>query len=383
RFVISLDSSYHSSTNASRAEGDFIISSVVVPLVMTEDVVTSHAVNIPLVPEMGVKFNVGTTRQACLNTEVRMQTEYCLSERKRLDSECEKKAGLLNARDDEVENLKAQLLQKGAKAAERNVSLKNEKESLDKKMTELQSSVSAKDLKLKDLNVTVRALETTCSGLRDQVFGFERLKEQIEEFQDVQMNIVNDKVAQLDADFLEMALHLEEKFCPYLPRAIEKGMLDRLSAGIDHGKACKNLADVVAYNPAAEADYNSALQRLPDAPGMSDIQPYVNQLMLPIYRPEDQMVTGETSLSFTLSVTHSRVERIKENVAAKRSALTVVWTPLVDPLSVDNLMEDYEIVGTDGPKDSQGNDQGNVASFPTVEFEKEELDTTPERDPPS
>ncbi|GKF57995.1 hypothetical protein Tco_0171532, partial [Tanacetum coccineum] len=27
--------------------------------------------------------------------------------------------------------------------------------------------------------------------------------------------------------------------------------------------------------------------------------------------------------------------------------------------------------------------QGNVASFPFVEFEKEELDTTSERDPPS
>nr|GEW61757.1 hypothetical protein [Tanacetum cinerariifolium] len=122
-------------------------------------------------------------------------------------------------------------------------------------------------------------------------------------------------------------------------------------------------------------------------------------------------------LSFALSVTHSRVERIRENVAAKRSTLIGVWTPLVNSLSVENLMgeadtsdsvpattatttdlsttfafassvppmtiEDYEIVGTDGPEDSQGNRKGNVASFPTVEFEKEELDTTPERDPPS
>nr|GEY76072.1 hypothetical protein [Tanacetum cinerariifolium] len=56
----------------------------------------------------------------------------------------------------------------------------------------------------------VHALGTTCFGLRDQVSGYERLKEQIEEFQDVQMNIVNDKGAKLDADLLEMALHLEE-----------------------------------------------------------------------------------------------------------------------------------------------------------------------------
>ncbi|GJT08944.1 hypothetical protein Tco_0843406 [Tanacetum coccineum] len=141
----------------------------------------------------------------------------------------------------------------------------------------------------------VHALETTCSSLHDQVLGYERLKEQIEEFQDAQMNIINDKVAKLDVDLLEMALHLEEKFYPHLlttisgqrwlltrglklvvvkclnsleylaalgsaiSRAIEKGMQSGLSVKIDHGKAGRSLADVVAYNPAAEADYNATL----------------------------------------------------------------------------------------------------------------------------
>nr|GFB57404.1 hypothetical protein [Tanacetum cinerariifolium] len=84
RFVISLDSSCHSSTIAFGAE----------------------------------EFNVVTTCQACLNVEVRMRAEYCLREKKRLEYEYEKQAGLLKARDDEVENLKAQLLWKEAKAAE-------------------------------------------------------------------------------------------------------------------------------------------------------------------------------------------------------------------------------------------------------------------------
>ncbi|GKC25832.1 hypothetical protein Tco_1027982 [Tanacetum coccineum] len=205
-------------------------------------------------------------------------------------------------------------------------------------------------------------------------------------------------------------------------------MQSGLSVGIDHGKAGRNLEDIVAYNPAAEADYNSALQRflevdfpllselsshkdasvadimdllrlespLADAPGMSDLQPDVEQLMLPIHRPEDQV--------------------IRENVSAQRSTLVDVWVPLVDPLSAKNLMgvagtsdsvpvtivtttalsttfasassvppitiEDYEIAGMDGQEDAQEGVQGNVASFPTVEFEKEELDTTPERDSP-
>ncbi|GJS83088.1 hypothetical protein Tco_0749629 [Tanacetum coccineum] len=416
-------SSHHSSTNASGAEGDFIIMFVVVPPVMTEVVVTSHAVNAPSVPETGTKvtspfhasmfhdsdsikivkadvagpsyyakqdlsmgsrelnaktfhqvfvpqwnvlndsllddsdvsqefFNVGTTRQACLNAEVRMRTEYCLSKRKRLESECESQADLLKARDIEIENLKAQLLLKEAEAAEKNVVLENERDSFNGKITELQSLISAKDLELKEVNVVVssfksqndglvdqvHALETTCFSLCDQVSGYERLKEQIEEFQDAQMNIVNDKVAKLDVDLLETALHLEEKFYPHLLTTISgRSILQpwgQLSTVLLR-KECK-----VGYQP--EADYNSTLRRfrkvyfpqlaklsshkgasdadimdllrlespLTDAPGMSDLQPNVEQLTLPIHRPEDQV----------------------------RSAFIDVWVPLVDPLSAENLI---------------------------------------------
>ncbi|GKA51246.1 hypothetical protein Tco_0744442 [Tanacetum coccineum] len=166
------------------------------------------------------EFNVGTARQACLNTEVRMRTEYCLSKRRRLESEYEKQADFLKARDAKVESLKAQLLLKETEAA-----ADGDQSSIGP-LLKFPVPISPKDIELKDLNVVVsslrsqkdnlvdqvHALETTCSGLRDQVSRYERLKEQIEEFQDSQMNIVNDKVAKLDADLLEMALHLKENF---------------------------------------------------------------------------------------------------------------------------------------------------------------------------
>nr|GEV24544.1 nonaspanin [Tanacetum cinerariifolium] len=282
------------------------------------------------------------------------------------------------------------------------------------------------------------------------------------------MNIVNDKVAKLDADLLEMALHLEEKIYPHLlntisgqrwlltrglrlvvvkcldsheylfaleaaiSRAIEKGMQDGLSAGIDHGKAGRSLEDVVAYNPSMEEDYPSTFQslrevdfpllaelkshkdasitnvmdllhlegQLANALGMSDLQLHVDQLMLLVHRSEDQVVLVETSLSFALNVTHSYDERIRENVEARRSTPIGVWTPLVDPLSIENLIgdvetsnrmpviaatttalsitfasastvppitiEDYEIIGTDGPEDAEGSSQAAVASFPNT-----------------
>ncbi|GJZ24731.1 hypothetical protein Tco_0562190 [Tanacetum coccineum] len=64
--------------------------------------------------ELFTEFSVGTARQACLSAKVRMRTEYYLSERRRFESEFEKQAGLLKSRDEEIENLKAQLLLKEA-----------------------------------------------------------------------------------------------------------------------------------------------------------------------------------------------------------------------------------------------------------------------------
>ncbi|GJS48004.1 hypothetical protein Tco_0955179 [Tanacetum coccineum] len=439
--------------------------------------------------QLFTEYNVGTTRQVCFNVEVRMRTGYCLSERKRLELECVNQANLLKAKDDEVERLKAQLLLKEAEATEvirlraqvsatevmgmthadeietlkqRNVALENEKNSLDGNVTELQSSVSTKDLKLKDLNAAlssiqsqndglvdhVHALETTCFGLREKLSGYENLTEWLEEFQDAQLKVVNDKVANLDADVLVLVKCLNSSeyltaLGATISRAIEKGMQDGLAAKIDHGREGRSLTDVAAYDPFVEADFNSALQNfcevdfpllaelkshkdasiediinllrlevpLADAHGMSDLQPDIEQLRVPIHRCEDQVVLGETSLSFTLSVSQSRVERIRANIAAKRSALLGVWTPLFEPLSVQNLIDlidtsasvpavvvatmalsttfasassippitvdDYEIVHADGQESSQGNVQGNAT---TVEFEKEDLDTTPEHD---
>ncbi|GKA45580.1 hypothetical protein Tco_0738376 [Tanacetum coccineum] len=280
-------------------------------------------------------------------------------------------------------------------------------------------------------------------------------------------------LAKLDADRAEMACHLEERFYPHLlntisgqrwllthglklflvkclnlseylmalgvaiSRAIEKGMQSGLAAGIDHGREGRSLADVASYNPDAEADFNSTLQKfrevdfpllvelkshkdastedimnvlrlegaLADAPGMNDLQLDIEQLKVIIHRSEDQVVLGETSLSFSLSVSHSHVEQIRKNIAAQRSALVGVWTPLSKPISVTSLMgeastsgivpaafvtttalstvfasassippistDDYEIVGADGQEglgtDGQVVVDGNVAPFPNVD----------------
>ncbi|GKE04594.1 hypothetical protein Tco_1396612 [Tanacetum coccineum] len=175
----------------------------------------------------------------------------------------------------------------------------------------------------------VHALETTCFSLRNQVSGYEQLKEKIKEFQYAQMNIINDKVAKLDVDLVEMALYLEEKFYPHLLTTISG----------QRPEACY----VVAYNPDAEADYNSALQwlREVDFPLLAELSShnYANvEDIMNLLCLDNQVVLGETSLLFALSVAHFRVEKIRENVVAQRSALVDIWVPLVEPLSAENLM---------------------------------------------
>ncbi|GKA64008.1 hypothetical protein Tco_0763614 [Tanacetum coccineum] len=124
--------------------------------------------------------------------------------------------------------------------------------------------------------------------------------------------------------------------------------------------------------------------------------------MLPIHHPEDQVVIGETSLSFSLDVIHACVQRIQGDAASRRLSLSDSMVPLTEPLSAENLtgeastsgvpatatttalsttfiqtsfvppisMADYEVLGM-GPSTE-------VPSPPKIVFEKEELETTPE-----
>ncbi|GJY43374.1 hypothetical protein Tco_0431587 [Tanacetum coccineum] len=382
--------------------------------------------------QLFTEFNVGAARQVSLSVKVRMRVEYNIKEKRKLRAVVEEKDILLKAKVEEVDSLKAQLLVKEAEATEaiclrteaskfevvekslrdeveslkeRNTTLEKEKSMLDVRVSDLAATVKVKEQEATDSDAMVHALEVTCSSLRDQILTYERLKEQFEEFQDVQMRMVGDKLAKLEVDLSEMTLHFEEKFYPHLlttitdrrwllthglklfltkclnsseylsalgaaiSRAIEKGMQDGLAAGIEHGAHGRSLEDLVAYNPSAEEDYNAALQELRsldfsllaelkshkdasvetimnllrlesplvDAPGMSDLQPDVDQLMVPIHRSEDQAVLGSTSLLFALSVSRDRVERIRKNITEHRSALTGVYVPLVEPLSVQNL----------------------------------------------
>ena len=87
---------------------------------------------------------------------------------------------------------------------------------------------------------------------------------------------------------------------------------------------------------------DESLSRLP---GMSDLQPNADQLMVLVHHKENQAVIGARALSLSLGFSQARVEKIKRNLAERKSALEGVFTSLFGPLSYESL------TGEVGPSD--------------------------------
>ncbi|GJQ89433.1 hypothetical protein Tco_0000572 [Tanacetum coccineum] len=162
-----------------------------------------------------------------------------------------------------------------------------------------------------------------------------------------------------------------------ISRAIDKDIQDGLVFSIDHGKARKGLADVASYNPSAEANYISIVNALcavdfpflaqlasqkdasianimgllhlegpvAETPKANQLQPSFEQIMLPIHRLEDQVVIGETFLSFSLDVVHARVQRIRRDVASQRLSISDAMVALIEPLSAKNIVGEASTSG--------------------------------------
>nr|GEW27191.1 hypothetical protein [Tanacetum cinerariifolium] len=157
-----------------------------------------------------------------------------------------------------------------------------------------------------DLVGQVSALETTYFGLREQVSGYELFKEQIEDVQNEQVKIPSDKVAGIGVDLMKMALHLDEEFYPCFLTTI---------AGRRDGR---DLAEVAAYNPVAEADYVSVVSALCDV----DF-PLLAQLAS----------HKDASMSDLMDLLH-----LEGDATARHLSLSDAMIPLTEPLFAENLI---------------------------------------------
>ncbi|GKB89021.1 hypothetical protein Tco_0961293, partial [Tanacetum coccineum] len=344
RFVISSDYSHHSGPTVSEAEVDSLARSFV-PLMTTITTVTAMvdptlvAKEKPANPSL-FYADSSSAGGADPNTE-------------ETNSVFEEKDELLKARDEEIENRKAQMLLKEAKVAEAirlraefstfetvEKSLWDKVNVLKERNTILEKEQNALDLKATDLEASVVGKEHELTGLNAQLT-----------FVKSQNDNLLDRVRELELS----SFRLQEKVT-----AIEKGMQDGLSAGITHGTEGRALTDLAAYNPSAEADYISALQHLQNvnfsllAELRSNKDANVDTLM--------NILRLEETLTERLGVDGAKVT--SDTVPATADTTTTLSVTLASanaifPISVD----DYEVEGMD---DQAGAD-GNAEPFPNAD----------------
>nr|GEU83129.1 hypothetical protein [Tanacetum cinerariifolium] len=344
RFVISSDSSHHFGANIAEAEVDSIVGSsapaiatvTTVTVVVDADATTDRE---PVVPSL---FGVGSSSSGRTDSVPGgfsnvFGSDFLIGGIRTVvdpDSDLQKVYISLSA-EGEVGVL-----------IDHNATLEREKNDLSMKVTDLSASVKVREQEVADLDALVTAIKLQNDNLVDQVHELEI-----------------------------SSVGLQEKVAA---KAVEKGMHEGLSTGITHGAEGRTLADVVAYNPSAETDYLSALQRLQndnfslimelksnkDASvdtiinllhlddalaerlGSTESQPHANQLMVPIHHSPDQRVVGASALSLSLDFSHSWVRKIRENIASHVSALRGVFVLLSEPLSAAALE------GTEGTSSS-------------------------------
>ncbi|GJY66954.1 hypothetical protein Tco_0469192 [Tanacetum coccineum] len=319
------------------------------------------------------KFNVGAARQMSLSAEVRMRAKYNIKEKRKLKSVVDEQTEVLKAREKEIEDLRAQLLLKEAKAAKairlraevsqckvvkkslrddiqaltgHNTTLENEKSELDVKVTNLAASIKVREQEVADLDDQVTAvklqsdnlanrvheLDTSSAGLQEKVMVYEDCMSQLEKFQDERMRVVNDKFDKLYTDFVEMALHLEEKFYPHLLTTIA-GRRWLLTYGM-------KLAIVKClHSPEYLSALGVAISKAIEKRKM-ELQDVNISLLAELKSNKDASVEtlmGILRLEETLD--ERLVQKIRDNIANHRSALRDVFVLLVESLSSVALEE--------------------------------------------
>ncbi|GJV94977.1 hypothetical protein Tco_1546554 [Tanacetum coccineum] len=392
--------------------------------------------------QLYTELNVGAARQVCLRAEVRMRAEHTLEKKGELEDKCDEQAALLLEKNDEITHLKSLLSLKEAEAAEairlggqlaaveatdifkgnelrdlkeKNFALKGDKEVMSERVTSLESVAAAKDAELASISLQVSQLTSKLSSYTafsfrgtsyksSLEFTFELFKEQVEAMQDEQATALANRVAELDAQLLEMAAHLEEEFYPcflttisgwrwimthrlklilfkclqsteYLRvlgeaigYAINKGMQDGLRARVDHGKAGRDLSIIESYDPSAKQKYVDAVNALRTVvPLLFILKSKKDASMVDLMdslRLEGPLAEIPGPLSSKSLIGEASTSA---NPAAAEAittlSITFASSIVVPPLSVS----DYQV------SDAEPNNENP----PTTTFEKEGADTAP------
>ncbi|GKA12901.1 hypothetical protein Tco_0692447 [Tanacetum coccineum] len=442
RFVISSNSSHHSSTNAADAEvASTVRSPVPPPPVMTVAVTNTTIAGTfsvldlevgaePVIQSLFMDFDSSTMdsetlhqiyvpKQNVVNESVLDDPEVCRSlidqlappglfsqlggmDYDQLFAEFNVGAArqtcvCVEERDVKIVNLKAQLSLKEADVAEairlRNqvstieaaeVARVSELESLKEQNLVLEKEKGALEGKLSydELSVKAASLESLRDGFVDQVSLLETtclgLCDQVQV-----MSSLRNSMRRFKINRLRIVIGL----------SIDKGMHTGLEAGVDHGMAKRSLADIVAYDSSLEEKYIFIVLAFH---GLDC------GLFSQLKSQKDSNIADIISLLRLEGPFVETPEKIKEGALSCCLSISDAMGVLVDPLSSKNLIGEASTLGvpataaaattlvtavnvTSIPPISvadygvlDAEPQNEASPSPKVVFKKEELETTPE-----
>nr|GEU80348.1 hypothetical protein [Tanacetum cinerariifolium] len=247
--------------------------------------------------QLFTEFNVGAARQISLNAKVRMRVEYNIRGKRKLRAV----AIHLRAEVFKFESPEQSLRGEVGFLRDQNTALEREKNELNVKVTGLSASVKVREQEVADLDAQVTAVKLQNDNLVRQGFvaAYEGFFSQLDKFQDEKLEewLLTYGMELAVAKCLNSTEYLSALGAT-ISKAAEKGMQEGLSAGITHGAEdtimnLLRLDDVLA-------------ERL----GLTESQPHVDQLMVPIHHSPDQRVVGASALTFSLEVSNSRVKKM-------------------------------------------------------------------------
>ncbi|GKE94495.1 hypothetical protein Tco_1579350, partial [Tanacetum coccineum] len=286
---------------------------------------------------------------------------------------------------DQVSGLSAEKSSLGAEVSTLKIVVSQKKTDislLDSRATYLKSCLDDSQAACDEAMNLISSLSSERDGLASHVSTlhstFHNFKEKFEAQQEAQAQELYNCVAELEAHVVDVSGRLEGEFYPAyltalagrrwllthgvelamikclkspeyqgilgnaLGRAVDFGMQEGLAAGHEHGVAGTPLSAVIAYSlEAAEAKFLDAIKALEEADFpfiqllKSKKDSGMDELSIPIYHSNVNVVVGETSLSFTLLNVHTRAEGAKKRVAALQQLIVDIAS---HPLSSQTLV---------------------------------------------
>ncbi|GKA01352.1 hypothetical protein Tco_0674017, partial [Tanacetum coccineum] len=224
------------------------------------------------------EFNVSAARHLSLSFEVRMRAKYNILEKRRWKSLAEERNDLLQVKDKEIEGYGLEAIEgllrgEVASAKEHNRLLEQDHHALNLKVTSLESIIAEKNRELSNLETS---------------------------------------------SFFEVS---EPKSCEsgsswfgLIPR-FSRSYLAKKDASTWDVMDLLRLDDVVA-----------------EVLGVTNLQPDVSQLMVPVYCKQDKVLIGSQALSVALDICHGRARKMERNLIERLPFLKDVFVSIDQPL---------------------------------------------------